>query len=94
MQIWDSLNSRGKEQTIIKSLVWKTIIDIYKNEKKIDITSYLISIQIKKTTIFIKTNKPIINTELLTISNKIKESSRQKFLSVWVKFVDFKIKYI
>jgi hypothetical protein len=34
-------------ETIIKSIIWNNIIDLFKTEKNIDITSYLISITIK-----------------------------------------------
>ena len=94
MKIWNSIHKKKIDKTIIKSIVWKSIIDIFKSEKNIDITSYLVSIQIKWNTIFIKTNKPIISAELLTINDKIKETSKKKLLNIWVRFLDFEIKYI
>ncbi len=94
MQIWDSIKSEHKIQTIIKSIIWKTVIDVYKQEKNLNITSYLVSIRIRGKNIFIKTNKPIINTELLMINDKIKEASEKKLLVIWLKFFEFEIRYI
>ncbi len=94
MLIWDSLNDNKKRETVIKSLVWKSVIDVYKNERGMDITSYLVSIRIKWKTIFIKTNKPIINTELLMFADKIKEVTEKKLLVIWIRFFEFDIKYI
>ena len=94
MKIWDWLIRTGKEDIIKKSIIWNTIIDIFKSEKNIDPTSYLSSIQIKWTNIIVKTNKPIINTELYNINDKIKEASLQKLQKIWIKILDFDIKYI
>jgi len=81
-------------ETIIKSIIWNTIIDLFSREKNIDITPYLISITINKNNIKIKTNKPIINTELLTIDDKIKDTLKEKFKKMWIKFYDFEVKYV
>ena len=81
-------------ETIIKSIIWNNIIDLFKSEKNIDITPYLISVTIKPKTIIIKTNKPIINTEFLTIDDKIKNILNEKFKKLWIKFYDFDIKYV
>jgi hypothetical protein len=94
MQIWNALEWKNKQKVIIKSIVWKTIIDIFKQEKNIDITSYLISVTIKWNIFFIKTKKPIINTELNTINEIIKNNLIEKFGKMWIKFYDFEIKYI
>ena len=94
MKIGESLRRKWKEDVIIKSIIWNTIIDIFKVEKNIDITSYLVSIQLKWDNILIKTSKPIINTELLILSNKIKEASKKKLLKIWIKLKNINIKYI
>lgn len=94
MKIWESINNNKREELIIKSIIWKTVIDEFKKEKSIDITSYLVSIRLKWNIVFIKTNKPIINSEALTINDIIKNSSKQKLKGIWLKFYDFDIKYI
>ena len=94
MDIWEWLIREWKEEVIIKSIVFSTIINIFKEEKKIDISSYLISIQKKGNTILIKTNKPIINTQLLIYSDKIKKISKERLKNVWIKLNDIEIRYI
>jgi ERCC4-related helicase len=62
----------------MKSIIWNTIIEVFKWEKNIDITDYLSSIKINSVKITIKTTKPIINAELHTIDDKIKKSLIEK----------------
>jgi len=94
MKIGESLRRKWKEDVIIKSIIWNTIIDIFKTSKNIDIAPYLVSIQLKQSTVLVKTTKPIINTELLILDNKIKEASKKRILKIWIKLYDFDIKYI
>lgn len=89
-----SSQKHNLNNTIIKSIIWNNIIDLFKSEKNIDLTPYLISITLKQKTIFIKTNKPIINTELLNIDDKIKNRIKEKIKKLWINFYDFDIKYI
>jgi len=60
-----SLNKTGKQEQIFSSIVWKSIVQDFKETKNIDITPYIISVKINKNIITIKTLKPIINTELI-----------------------------
>lgn len=83
-----------KQEIFIKSTMWNSIIAVFLTEKNIDITSYMISIQIRWKTILIKTNKPIINTEALMLDDKIKELFSEKIKKMWIKFYDFEIKYL
>lgn len=94
MEIWNNLHNNKRKEIIIKSIIFKSIIDIFKEEKDIDITSYLISVTLNWKIIKIKTNKPIINTELLMINDKIKEKITNKLRNIWIVFYDFEIKYI
>ena len=84
----------NKQEVFIKSAMWNSVIDIFKSEKNIDITSYMVSIQLRWKTILIKTNKPIINTEALILDDKIKELFSDKIKKLWIKFYDFELKYI
>ena len=62
----------NKQEIFIKSTMWNTIIEVFKGEKNMDITSYMISVQLRWKTVLVKTNKPIINTEALMLDDKIK----------------------
>ena len=86
--------SKQKQEIFIKTIIWNIIIDIFKVEKNIDITQYLVSIKIKWNIIIIKTNKPIINTELLILNTKIKKSFKEKFWMIKININDFEFKYI
>ena len=89
------LNIRqDKQEVFIKSTMWNSVIDTFKSEKNIDITNYMISIQLRWKAILIKTNKPIINTEALMLDDKIKELFSEKIKKLWIKFYDFELRYI
>lgn len=85
---------QDKQEVFIKSTMWNSVIEVFKAEKNIDITKYMISIQIRWKTILIKTNKPIINTEALILDHKIKKLFFEKIKKLWIKFYDFELKYI
>ena len=93
MQIWDSIRKAWNEETIIKSIIWNTVIEIFKSEKNMDITSYLVSIKLMWEAILVKTNKPIINWELYLLNEKIKKASKDKLKKLGLRLKDFEIKY-
>ncbi len=64
------------------------------SEKKIDIKWYIVSINIKWNVVFVKTNKSIINSELVLLNDKIIKNARKKILKIYSDFQDFDIKYI
>ncbi len=86
--------SEDKQDLFIKTSMWNSVIEVFKSEKNIDITKFLVSIQIRWKTILIKTNKPIINTEALILDNKIKELFSEKIKKLWIKFYDFELRYL
>ena len=94
MEIWDSILRKNKQETVNNSLLWNSIIIIFNEQKWIDITPYLESIKLNWNRVFIKTNNPLINTELLLIDDKIKKLFSEKLKKVWIKFYDFEVKYI
>ena len=94
MDIWNSISRSNKEEAIIKSLVWNSVIIVFKEEKKIDLTTYLISVRLNGKRIFIKTNNPLINSELFLLDDKIKKLFSEKLKKVWIKFYDFVVRYI
>ena len=94
MDLASSIHNTWKQEIIIKSIIWNTIITIFKEEKNIDITSYLVSIKLKWANILVKTNKPIINTELYLLSSKIASQSKKKIKNLWLVSRDFEIKFL
>ena len=94
MDLAKSIRSSWKAEIIIQSIIWNTIIEIFKSKKNIDITSYLVSIKLKWENILVKTNKPIINTELYNYSEEIKKVSLSKIKKLWLEYKDFEIKFL
>lgn len=82
-----------KKELFIKTTLWNVIVDIFKEKKEIDISSFLISIKISWKKIFIKTNKPILNAEIILFSDEIKEKVRKKLEKQEIIF-DFELKYL
>jgi hypothetical protein len=39
--------SKPKEELFLKTALWNSIVEVFKHEKNIDLTSYLVSISIK-----------------------------------------------
>lgn len=78
----------------VKSLVWNSIVEVFKQEKDMDVVPYLVSIQLKSKSIIVKVNKPIVKSEILLIEDNIKKEVDNKFRKIWIKFYDFEIKYI
>lgn len=94
MDIGNSIRRSWKQEVIIQSIIWNSIIDIFKMEKDINIEKYLVSIKLKWENILVKTNKPIINTELYLLNNQIKKVSEEKFKKLWLHKTNFEIKYL
>jgi hypothetical protein len=74
--------------------MWNSIIEVFNIEKNIDITNYLVSIQLRWKTILIKSNKPIINNESLLLDDKIKKEFELRLKKIWIQFNDYILKYI
>lgn len=82
-----------KKEIFIKTSVWNSIVDIFKQEKNLDVSEFLISVKISSKKIFIKTNKPIFNSEAILLHEKISSKIREKLLKAEIDF-DFEIKYL
>jgi len=93
MKIWDSIRRKWREDAVIQSIVWTSIIEVYKEKKEIDITPYLDSISIRGKTVLVKTKKPIINTELWNIASEIIEAYTKRLLKMGIKLVDVNLKF-
>jgi len=93
MEINKSLNKKNLADTVIKAIIYNTIIDIFKIEKNIDLRKYLTSTKFVWEIFLVKTTKPIINTELYLLNTKIKKVCLDKLNKLWFKFKNFDIKY-
>jgi len=94
MYLSKSINNKNLNDMTIKSLVWNSIVEVFKQEKDMDIVPYLVSIQLKSKSIIVKVNKPIVKSEILLFEDNIKKEVETRFRKVWIKFYDFDIKYI
>jgi len=94
MDLGKSIRSSWKAEIIIQSIIWNTIIEIFKEKKKMDLTAYLVSIKLKWENVLVKTNKPIINTELYNYSEEIKKVSLSKIKKLWIKYKEFELKFL
>ncbi|MDD3793483.1 MAG: hypothetical protein PHI37_01605 [Candidatus Gracilibacteria bacterium] len=83
-----------KTELFIKTSLWNSIIEVFLKGKNIDMSSYLVSIQIKNQTLLIKTNNPLINSELHLFYDKINSSFQDKIKNIDLKDYDFEIKFI
>lgn len=88
-----SINQTWKQEQVIKSIIWNSIISDFKEIKKIDITPYLISIKILNDTIIIKTTKPILNSELSGLQDILEKNAHKKLNDLWFKYKNLKIRY-
>ena len=82
MDLLSAINRSGQSDTILKTLVWNSIKEVFQQEKNIDVTPYLLSVIIKKNLYIIKTNKPVINSEAYLIVDKIHEKIFEKMKKV------------
>ncbi len=94
MYLNKSINNKNLNEMTIKSLVWNSIVEVFKQEKDMDLVPYLVSIQLKSKSIIVKVNKPIVKSEILLLEDNIKNEVENKFKKVWIKFYDFDIKYV
>lgn len=85
--------TKEKTELFIKTTVWNSLVEIFKEEKNLDISKFLISIKISKNNILIKTNKPILNSEMFLLSEKITEKIKIKLKKTDFIF-DFELKFI
>lgn len=83
MKIVNNITKQTKINTIIKSIVFKTIIDVFLKNKNIDITKNLISINFRQNNLLIKTNKTIIASELIQLNDIIKKDLKEKLSNLW-----------
>lgn len=83
----------NKKELFIKTAFWNSLIEFFKKKKNQDIENYLVSISIKWKTIFITTNNPTFNSEILLFEENIKKLISEKLLKIWVDFWKYELRY-
>lgn len=83
-----------KRNLFIKTAVWNSILEFFLDKKWIDVRDFLVSIKISDNKIFVKTNKPIFNSEANIYIDFIKEIITKKFYKVWLWDYIFELKFI
>ena len=86
--------NKQKSELFIKTSLWNSVLEVFLQEKNIDLTPYLISVQIKWNTLLLKTNNPLINSELNMFYDKIYLVFSKKIKNLDIKFSDFEVKFI
>ncbi len=83
-----------KRELFIKTAIWNSFINVFKREKNIDVSNYMVSVQIRWKTILIKTNKPIINHEANLLHQKIYADFSEKLKYIELDNYDFELKFL
>lgn len=89
----DSINNKIKSDTLIKSLLWNSIVEVFDKKKSIDIKEDLKSIQINWDTFFISTWEPIVNREIFLLEKDIKDLFEDKINKIGIKIKSYHIRY-
>lgn len=79
-----SLGKTWKQNQVLSSIIYKSIIHDFLELKKIDISSYIISIQLRENIIILKTNKPILNSEIKHIEGLLIQNIDKKLQKIWI----------
>lgn len=72
------IKQKWYDSLTFSSSLWKAICEVFLDKKNMDITQYLISISKNKNTVFIKTNKPVLNASLLELEAKFLDNFKEK----------------
>lgn len=93
MEINKQIGKKLPVNTLIKSLFWNSIKEVFSENEK-DISSYLNAIDIKGATIFVKTQNPLINNEIRMRESTLREIFQKKLQKTGVQFNEYTIKYL
>ncbi len=93
MQIKLDVNKNNINDTIIKSIIFKTVIELFFEKNKIDIKNSVRSIKMFGDVFLVNVEKPIIAHELYLINEEIKKVVIKKLKKMWFNFLRFEIKY-
>ncbi len=86
-----SLGKTGKQNQVVSSMIYKSIIHDFLEIKKIDITDFIISIKIEQNIIILKTSKPILNSEILHIEDILLKNINLKLTQIWIHMKDLQL---
>lgn len=86
--------SEDKKDLFIKTSIWNSFIDVFKQKKSIDVSDYMVSVQIRWKTLLIKTNKPILNAEAKILYNDIYDSFYNKIKYIEMNDYNFELKFL
>ena len=90
MKIWEilaaSLQRQKSKKTIIDSIMYNTLQEVFLAEKWIDIEKFIISTDFVEGRLRIKTSKPIISEEIHSISGLLEEQILKKLSMLWEKY--------
>jgi len=86
--------SEDKKELFIKTSIWNSFIDVFKQKKSIDVSDYMVSVQIRWKTLLIKTNKPILNAEAKILYNDIYDSFYNKIKYIEMNDYNFELKFL
>lgn len=95
LEVGNALRRKKIEKPLSESLAWKTVIDVYTekyNSSRIE--KYLESVRIQGSICIIKTQKPIIISELLPLCEEIQKKLSEKFQKVGIHIKDIRVKVI
>jgi len=77
MKIWEILKANFKSQKpkkiIIDSIIYNTLYEVFLEKKWIDIRPFIVSTDFEEGKLRIKTSKPIISEEILSIEKILEE---------------------
>ncbi len=86
--------SEDKKELFIKTSIWNSFIDVFKQKKSIDVSDYMVSVQIRWKTLLIKTNKPILNAEAKILYDDIYDSFYNKIKYIEMNDYNFELKFL
>lgn len=88
-----ALNRTEKQDSVIISLVRNQIVKTFIDYKNLNISKYIISITRKQNIFIVKTSKPILNQELISINKTILYNIYNNLDNTWIKIKNILIKY-
>lgn len=88
-----ALSKSWKQDQVISSIIWKTVVSEYKTIKNIDIHPFIISVRVWDTSTVIHTGKPILNTELYLLVDVFENKVQEKLTKIWIHKKNLKIRF-
>ncbi len=93
MDLWASLKRTNRQGVVITSVLKNTIIEVFKQQKNIDISDQILSLKYTMHSITIVTEKPIVNAEIVLLEADIKKSFLTKLERMGIPLEDVRLRY-